>query len=158
MLKSLLTLSLALLFACGGALTDEQRKKIKEEMIRGTIQKVSDAEITEAAFDKGRRIADLLPLSNRHKMDSLQKVYTVRIGALQPGDSTLLTMEKMIVEAYIASDDAFTSSDNLQAIGPDTLLFTRPVMKRLSDGKVAFEYALGIRMPKRDVILSLREK
>ncbi|HEY3429299.1 MAG TPA: hypothetical protein VGK39_01400, partial [Cyclobacteriaceae bacterium] len=42
--------------ACGGSLTDEQRKKMKEAREQQAIVKVTEAEITEAAFAKGRSV------------------------------------------------------------------------------------------------------
>ena len=44
------------LIACGGSLTDEQRKRMLEASEQQAIVKVTDAEITEAAFSKGRAV------------------------------------------------------------------------------------------------------
>jgi hypothetical protein len=41
---------LLLITACSGTLTDEQRKKIKENMAHGEIKKVTESEITDATF------------------------------------------------------------------------------------------------------------
>jgi len=49
--------------SCTGTLSDNQRKKIKEEMTNSEIKKVTESEITEAAFKYGRQIASMpLPI------------------------------------------------------------------------------------------------
>ena len=48
-----LILMIAILTACGGTLTDDQRKKVKQDMKDHAIKKVSEADITEAAFTIG---------------------------------------------------------------------------------------------------------
>jgi hypothetical protein len=157
MVKYWSIVALLVFFSCNGTLSDEQRKKIKEEMERGKIQKVSDVQITEQAFVTGREIAGQINGSSvldRDLINTLQKKYKVKIARLQTGDSLLLEIEQMIVEAYIEGKDSVNLTDNVQKVG-DTLLFTRPVMKKRPDGTVEFDYALGIRMPRKQIILSI---
>lgn len=151
---------LLLLVACGGRLTDEQRKKLKEGMELNAIKKVSDAQLTEAAFAMGRSLASILEkssLANRKLVDSLEQNYSIHIEALKPGDSLLLQIERQIVEAYSAGSGQVQLSDNVQRIGPDSLLYTKPVMKELADGSMQFNYALGIRLPIKQVVLSIKD-
>ena len=49
-----------LLMACGGSLSDEQRKRLHEGMDKQKIVKLSDSEIMSAALDQGRMIFDVL--------------------------------------------------------------------------------------------------
>lgn len=149
-----------LLAGCGGSLTDEQRKKIKEEMERGTIQKVSEVEIQEGALAIGRSITSKLNANSIHRhsyVDSLERVYKVDILLLQPGDSMLLGIEQQIIEAYTAGSDSIELADNVQRTSKDTLLYTKPILKKNSNGSMEFDYAVGVRMPKKQVILSLRK-
>lgn len=159
-MKYLICVLLLLLIACGGRLTDEQRKKLKEGMKLNAIKKVSDAQLTEAAFTMGRSLASILEkssLANRKLVDSLEQNYRIHIEALKPGDSLLLQIERQIVEAYSAGSGQVQLSDNIQRIGPDSLLYTKPVMKELADGSMQFNYALGIRLPIKQVVLSIKD-
>ncbi|MFM8832087.1 MAG: hypothetical protein ACKOEV_00340 [Cytophagales bacterium] len=115
--------------ACTGRLSDEQKRKIKEEMESSQIKKISEAEITETAFAIGRAIA--LPLEKRDKqlknhtiIDSLQRVYSVSIVALTQSDS---------------------------------LLYTKPMMQTRADGSEELVAVLGIRIPKREIVKKIRE-
>ena len=69
----------------------------------------------------------------------------------------LQEIEKQIVEAYAAADGNVELSDNIQRIGKDTLLYTKPMMTTLPDGSLQFNYALGIRIPKREVVLFIQQ-
>jgi hypothetical protein len=146
--------------ACGGSLSDEQRKKMKESMEAGEIRKVTDAELTEAAFEFGRMISAVIEkndplLANSKLIDSLEQEFDVRILALQPSDTMLLTVEKQIIEAYTSGSGVVHLSDNIQRMSNDSLLYTQPVVRELPDGSSQFEHALGIRMPVKSVVLSM---
>lgn len=149
------------LTACGGSLSDEQRKKLKEGMELNTIRKVSEAQVTEAAFNMGRTLSGVIQKSsvrNQVLVDSLQRAYKVRIAILQPANQLLMSVEKQIVDAYSAGADTVQLSDNIQRSGPDTLLYTLPVLKKAPDGNLQFDYALGIYLPRRQVVLSIKEE
>lgn len=146
--------------ACGGKLTDEQRKKLKEGMELNAIKKVSEAQITEAAFGMGRSLAAIVEetsLDNTKFIDSLQKIHKIRIHALRRGDSMLLGIEAQIVDAYTAGSGQVQLDDNIQHVGTDSLLYTKPIMKELPDGSLKFSYALGIRLSKKQVVLSIKD-
>jgi len=159
-MRTLIVLVFGVLIACGGTLSEEQRKKLKEGMELNTIKKVSDAQLTEAAFDMGRTLAAVIEKSSirdKKRIDSLQVAYKIRILPLQPGDSMLLEIERQIVEAYTAGTNQVTLNDNIQSLGPDSLLYTKPVMKQLANGAVEFKYALGIHLSKKQVVLSIKD-
>jgi hypothetical protein len=146
--------------ACGGTLSDEQRKKLKEGMELNTIKKVSDAQLTEAAFDLGRKLAvniEKFSIRDKVRIDSLQAAYHVRIAPLQPGDSLLLELERQIVEAYTTGSGQVSLSDNIQRFGTDSLLYTKPIMKQLANGSVEFSYALGIHLSKKQVVMTIKD-
>ena len=64
------------------------------------------------------------------------------------------TLEQQLVEAYkTASGKDLT--DNVQKIGKDSLLYTWPITEALPGKPARFLYAVGIRMPKKAVILSM---
>ncbi|MFM8912405.1 MAG: hypothetical protein ACKOE6_05710 [Flammeovirgaceae bacterium] len=147
--------------ACNGRLSDEQKQKIKEEMESSQIKKITEAEITEAAFATGRAIA--LPLEKRDKqlkntslIDSLERTYRVSIVVLSQNDSLLREVEKKIVEAYLAGSAA-QLGDNIQKLGTDSLLYTKPMMRVRADGSEELVTVLGVRMPRREVVKKVRE-
>ncbi len=124
------------------------------------IKKVSEAELTDAAFAMGRSLAAIIEkssLTNKKLIDSLQYAYRAKIISLQPGDSMLLDIERQIVEAYTAGAGHVQLNDNVQRLGADSLLYTKPVMKEQRDGSLQFSYAVGIRMSRSQVVLSIKD-
>ncbi len=149
-----------LLFSCGGSLSSEQRKKMRENMEAGSLKKVSDADLTEAAFAYGRKITKIIEdhKSNSPKfIDSLEKVYDVQIIFMQPSTSELRAVERKIIEAYTSGNGSVDLGDNLQKMGNDSLLYTKPMMKERPDGSLEFTKALGLRMHKKPIILSIKD-
>jgi hypothetical protein len=149
-----------LLIACGGKLSDEERQKVKDGMKANEIRKVTDAEFTEAAFEFGRNLYAELKirdpfLKNEQFIDSLENTRHVLIFPLKEGDSLLLQIEQQIIEAYTAADGNVTLTDNIQEIGTDSVLYTQPVMIERPDGSTQFSYALGIKIPNKQIILSI---
>ncbi len=125
-----------------------------------SLKKVSDAEITETAFVLGRSFADAIEKSasdNSKVIDSLQQNFHVKIIPLQSGDSMLMEIEKQIVEAYITGSGQVQLNDNVQRLGADSILYTKPILKEMPDKSVQFLYALGIRIPKKQIILSIKD-
>ncbi len=155
-MKRFVFLIIVIAAACGGRLSDEQRQKMKEGMEDTRIKIVTDARLTEAAFDLGRKIAVLATkagIDRKPAIDSIELQYHVEIVKLEAGDSLLKKIEQDLVEAYTSGTDSV--SDNIQKIGADTLLYTKPVMKQMPSGAVQFNYALGIRMPKKEVVRTI---
>jgi hypothetical protein len=143
--------------SCQAKLTEEQKKELREGMEANEIVKISQAEITNAAFSYGRKIAEDVKQTNDindAKVAELQEQYHVTIFPLEPGDSLLLVIEQQLIEAY-TSAKAIELTDNVQKVGKDSLLYTSPIMTTLPDGSLQFQYALGIRMPLKEVILSI---
>ncbi len=151
-------LILILIFSCTGTLTDEQRKKMKENMEMNEIKKATDAEITEAAFQFGRQTALIIQkrdktLSNQSFLDSLSQALEVEIFALQSGNQNLRSVERQLLEAYASE---VQSSDNIQKMGPDSLLYTKPLVREHPDGSTEFTKAIGIRMTKKKIVLKIK--
>ena len=156
-MKYTLSLLLFLISSCTGSLTDDQRKKIKEDMATHEIKKVTDAEVTEAAIRYGQQIAAVIvredkTLSNQPFLDSISQVYQVEILSLQESNQKLRAVEKQILEAYASGQ----GSDNIQKMGPDSLLFTKPIMREHPDGSTEFIKALGLRMTKKQIVLTIK--
>ena len=148
--------------SCGGSLSSEQRKRIRENMEAKSIKKISDAELTEAAFNYGRSLVKVIEskdksLSNRKFLDSLEKSFGVQIFSMHPTDSFLRGVERKIIEAYTSGSDLSGIGDDLQKMGADSLIYTKPLLTERPDGSLEFTQALAIRIPKRQVILSIKE-
>jgi hypothetical protein len=146
--------------ACGGKLTDEQRKKLHEGMATQDIKRVTPAELQEAALAYGKNVLVLidasgLSINDTKGIDSLASVLGVRIYPLKPADKKLKGIEKDLVDAYVASAAGGEFNDNLQQMENDSLLLTRPQFKSNPDGSTEFVQAIGVMMAKRTVVLSM---
>lgn len=158
-MKYILPVLFIIMTSCTASLTEDQKKELKEGMKANEIVKISQAEITEAAFSYGRLIAaevKKIPDIRNSKIDEIEENYHVTVFPLAPGDSLLLTIEQQLIEAYTSAKST-ELSDNIQKIGKDSLLYTAPIMSTLPDGSTQFEYALGIRMSVKQVILSINK-
>ena len=146
--------------ACGGSLTKEEREKLKEGMASQEIRRVTDAELQEAALRFGGEVmAEVEKLDKyllrKQQIDSLANARGVRVFSLTPDKADWQKIEQDLIEAYIIGAETGSAADNLQALGTDSLLFTRPVFRLHPDGSQEFSHAIGIRMSKRTVVLSM---
>lgn len=153
--------SFLILCSCGGSLSSEQRKKIRANMEAKSIKKISEVELTEAALNYGRSIAHAIEakdksLANRYFLDSLGKTFNVQIVSMHPKDSFLRGVERKIIEAYTFGSDLSGVGDDLQKMGTDSLIYTKPLFSERPDGSLEFNQALGIRIPRKQVILSIK--
>lgn len=148
--------------SCGGNLSDDQRKKLKDRMKSDEIKRVTDGELMAAAFDYGRAISGVIEerdpaMANRVLIDSLEAAFDVKIASIYPGDSLLLSVEEKLIEAYTSGAGQAEGVDDVQKISPDSILYTRPIMRDRPDGSVEFVSALSIHMPTRSVVLSIED-
>jgi len=143
--------------ACTGTLTDEQRKKIKENMAQGEIKKVTESEITDATYTWGRKLASAIEkrdrmLTNSTFLDSLAQTEGVEILAIQTDSDGLRAIEKQLLEAYTSS----AGGENVQKMGTDSLLYTKPVFREHPDGSTEFLKAIAIRFTRKQIVLSIK--
>lgn len=153
-------LVVALACACGGKLTQEERAKLHEGMSTQDIRRVTDSELQGAAMTLAGEIMKDVEridkfLLNKRKIDSLATARNVVVYALRPGEVQAGEIEKKLMEAYAAAASTGTASDNLQKLGTDSLLFTRPVFLMHPDGSQEFSHAIGVRMATRSIVLSM---
>src|ERR1041385_1844520 len=137
---------LLVLTACGGSLSSDQRKKIRANMEAKSIKKISDAELTEAALAYSHTITKVIEghsQPDQKLLDSLGKAYDVEIIFMTPRDSKLRNVEKQIIEAYISANGSDIPGDNLQNMGKDSLLYTKPIFDKAQNGSLAFSKALA---------------
>jgi hypothetical protein len=160
-MKYLIPLFVLILVSCNGKLTDEQKRKIREEREESQIKKISEADITEAAFHYGRTITDIIDkrdklMSNKALLDSLENAFGVEIISMQKDDPTLRAVEKKVMEAYSSGGSTVPLSDNVQKMGKDSILYTKPLMRELPNGSVTFTSAMGLRIPKKQIIRTIK--
>jgi hypothetical protein len=157
-MKKLFVISFALFTACGGSLSDEQRRQMREASEQQAIMKVTEAEILDAAFAKGRSVMTRLTENN----PDTSKVSTeeiVRIHWLAPGKAHGLEIEQQLIEAYLNSLLTGTPlQDNVQKIGEDSLLYTNPVVITRADSSIEIKGTWNIWMSKRELILAMGKK
>ncbi len=151
-----------LLMACGGTLSDEQRKQMREQMEAHRIKRVTTTELTEAAFAKGR---SLVAQIENLKTDS------ARIDSLISGNGMLKylpihtipshPMEAQLLDAYRAGD-ANSLQDNVQFIrrdeGSDSILYTKPVVSKNADDSSELEGVWNIWISKKELVLAMKRK
>lgn len=141
-----------LAFSCGGGLTDEQRKKIKNEMETSQIKRISEAEVVEEVLAKGRGLTKLL--ESKLSEDSLERAEGVRIQWLIPGTKNATDMENKLIEAYLMQLSGGTV-DNVQKIGTDTLLYTIPIADKQADSTTVIRGIWSIYFTRKQLILGL---
>ena len=141
-------------FACGGSLSDEQRKELREGSAKQEVRKVTEAEILETAFDRGRKIVELVR-KDTLKSEALSNQYNASIQFVKPGEDTGLAIEQQLIEAYLVSIIEGGIVDNVQKIPGDSMLYTYPVADTLADGAIAIQGMWSVHMAVKDIILSM---
>jgi hypothetical protein len=145
-------LSFAIL-GCGGSLSEEQRKQMREARELQAIRKVSEAEITEAAFRLGREITAGL------RADSPGLVNTslpVLVQWVEAGSSAGSELEQMVIDAYLNSFMMGEPlADNVQRLGSDSLLYSRPVVVEQDNGVMEVKGVWNVRMSRKQLVLAM---
>src|SRR5690349_596830 len=92
-------LPILFIVGCTGSLTEEQRKAVKEDMESHAIRKVSDAQLTDAAFSRGREIIAQLEEAkgDSSKIDSIVKRSEGKIRWMVPGASNATVVEQQLI-------------------------------------------------------------
>lgn len=164
-MKLRMTLLLALLITagCGGSLSDEQRKAVRERMEKNKIVRLTEAEITEAAYAKGRSLVQTLDslVNDTARLETFLSKRPEKIRYITPNASNARALEKQLIDAYLA-DESRTYQDNVQNVRNtqgdfDSLLYTRPVTRKLSDGTDQLEGVWNIWLSRKALILDMGE-
>lgn len=148
---------LVLLFAsCGGSLSSDERKRLQEESRMHEIKRITEAEIAEAALVKGRSVTEVANdfRNDRGRLDSLGRAQGATIRWRVPGASDALAVEQQIIDAYVMNPTA-DLPDNIQDIGADSVLYSRPEVSVMPDGAAAIEGVWSVRLSKKALILEM---
>jgi hypothetical protein len=161
MVKYWLICGLVLLLACEGKLTDEQRKKMREQMELHKIKRVTETEITEAAYAKGRALMAFLERHSRDsvKIDSFMTANEGRIRWIVPGNENARELERQLVDAYLA-DESGALQDNIQRVRrgmepTDSILYTKPVITKLPDGSERLDGVWNVWLSQKQLVLAM---
>lgn len=156
-MKKALIVSVVFLSACGGSLSDEQRKQMREASEQQAIVKVTDAEITDAAFAKGRSVMSRLT-QNNPDTSKVSREEVVDIHWLGAGKTHGLEIEQQLIEAYLTSLLSGTQlQDNVQQVG-DSVLYTNPVVITQADSSIEIKGTWNIWMSKKELIMAMGKK
>jgi hypothetical protein len=149
--------------ACENKLSDEQRKAMRENMELHKIKKVSDVEITEAAYQEGRSILSKIEQagSDSLKVKRMIDKYNGRVRLIRPGKDNALAMEQQLIDAYLA-DESGNVQDNVQkirsnSIETDSILYTKPAVVKLPDGSERLEGIWSIWLSKKEIIIKMKK-
>jgi hypothetical protein len=147
---------LILLSGCTTTLSDEQRKKIKDEMADREIRRIPEAELLEGAQELGRELSSQLSAPDTSRSLELPALaeWNVRLHWVTPGSANLAEIEHQLIEAYIAGGAASQEMDNVQLV-TDTIIYSRPLMIEQPDGSSLFAGVWNLFIPVRSVIKKL---
>lgn len=131
-------------FACGGGLSDDQRKALKNELEQREIKKIPEEDIVEATFKQGRKFLTYYQAG----ADSLLREIDARI--LKKNDSTASEVEWNLLEAYKYSmTQGAQPSENVQRDG-EVMVYTMPLIEN-----DMFVGIYVIRIPRRTIVQEL---
>jgi hypothetical protein len=159
--------TLIVLTACGGRLSDEQRKRLHEGMEEQKIVKLSDADIVTAALNHGQTVfATLQKVKfDSAKVDSIANQYEVKIHWTVPGKNTADLIEQQLIEAYVAGMVTGSVQDNIQKLYTDdrqteyeTLLYSKPIVMPMPDGVEQLQGVWHIYITKKQAVLAATKK
>ncbi len=165
-MKKIALISLVALMSCGGTLSDEQRKRLHEGMEDQRIVKISDSEIVSAAMEQGRMFYTAIEkLSfDSIKIDSVAKVFKVRVVQLDINNANAKAMEKELLDAYISAAATGDMPENIQKIKKpneteyDSLIYSKPIVKVTKDGVENVTGVWNIYLAKKQVIITASKK
>lgn len=153
-----------LVSACGGNLSDDQRKKLKEGMADQKIVQVSDSDIVMAAHEQGKKIYEQLEKVqfNPTGVDSIANHYRVKIKWVVPGAGNAQETEQQLIDAYVMGIATGSLQDNIQRLhrsadqtAYDSLLYSRPKVSPMPDGVEQLEGIWNIYLSKKQIVLSI---
>jgi len=162
-MKRSILLLLTILSGCGGKLSDEQRKQMKEGMEQQKIVQLSDSEIVTAALDQGQAIFNVLEKLkfDPTKIDSVARHYRVKIYWRTPGSSDAKEIEQQLIEAYVSGMVTGSLQDNIQPLHKgdhakyDSLLYSKPVVTPMADGIEKLDGVWNIYISKKQIVLAV---
>lgn len=111
----------------------------------------------EVTTQQGRAIVSNLSRLDtaQRTLDSLAKKYAVKIKRLTPNSTNAVEIETQLIEAYITSSITGDSPENIQPVGEDSLLYTKPIVTIKPDSTIVLKGMWSIWFSKRAIVLSM---
>ena len=157
-MKKVKWIVLSLLLGCGGSLTKEQQEEMKESLKSHEIKRVTEAQLLEEGLHTGREIAAWAGgLKESDRLDSIKTSSKATIRWVTTDSNEALAIEKQIIEAYLMNVVTGELPENIQLVGDDSLLYTKPVIHKLPDGAVEIQGMWSIMLSKKQLILSMED-
>lgn len=160
-MKPVIILMAAIVIACSGSLSEEQKQQMHENMEAHKIVKVTEVEIMEAAYAEGRRIVHALDslAGDSVALNTFLKEQKGSVRFLTPDATNARLLEKQLIDAYLAAPGG-SLDDNVQELRNDagkydSLLYTRPVATRLPDGSDRLEGVWNIWLSKKALVVDI---
>lgn len=158
-MKNLLLILLACMTACGGSLSSDERKKLHDASKLQEVVRVTEAEIDEAVLAQGRTVTEqaMRFRDDPARLDSLGHVNHAAVRWVTSGAPDALSVEQQIIEAYVMNP-AEDLPDNVQWMGEDSVLYSRPQVSKLPDGAIMVDGMWSVVFSKKDIILGMRNE
>jgi len=159
--SALIFIGSIVLSACGGTLSDEQRKQIREGMEQQKIIKVTEAEIMSEALEKAQSVMAKLKSADSTSIENIARSEKVTVRFLTPGNTNARAVERELIEAYIAgiAEGAKTNIQKVwvddQRSDYDSLLFSQPQTHTNEDGVEELQGIWNIYMSRKDLVLQI---
>ena len=143
-----------ILFGCGGSLSKEQQKELIEAKNAQAIKRVTEAQILEKASEEGRRLVSLADSLKEYSLDSLADANHVVIKYLKPDATNAIDIERQIIGAYLSVAEE-NLPENVQKLGEDSIIYSKPVVKKLPDGVIEVKGVWSVILSKKQIVLSI---
>lgn len=155
-MKNLLLVLLIFFTGCGGSLSSDERKKLHDASKQQEVMRVTEAEIAEAVLAHGRTLTDqaMQFRDDPARLDSLGRASHASIRWVTSGAANALSVEQQIIEAYVMNP-AEDLPDNVQKMGEDSVLYSRPQISKLPDGAIMVDGMWSVAFLKKDIILGM---
>lgn len=156
-MKNLLPILLIFLTACGGSLSSDERKRLHEASKQHEVVRVTEAQIAEAVLAQGRIVTEQARRyrDDPARLDSLGRANHAAVRWVTSGSPDALSVEQQIIEAYVMSPTE-DLPDNVQEIGDDSVLYSRPQVSKLPDGAIMVDGMWSVAFSKKYIILGLQ--
>lgn len=138
------------LTACGGQLSEKQRKELQNESKLHEIKRVTDDEIMLKAMETGRKVR--AELNKGRDKAAIEQEYNVSIHRYLKEEPQMEEKVRALWRAYKTSEHSLdpATDDNLQRDYPEHLIYTYPVIQ--DDTLAAMEVIL---LSKKAVIIDI---
>ncbi len=155
-----------ILYKCGNKPVD--RNAFKSEMEDREVMRVTQGQINGYAFKKGKMVLDSLQKSNIPFGDTqfssipfklwLEKEMNFKINQLIKQQIDTNSKLYIVYQAYQYNmSNNIANEDNLQKIGEDKLIITRPIIENIGN-KPTLKGLIVVEMPKKELIKKMTIK